>query len=131
MSCGSKHVQASGMVWIDCLLKNDNAASRFFDELCNSVSRFSFFHLQTTVKILSVDADIISALMLRYRCYHLQNVIDCDECGGIETIFKADHPTAMRRSVDDWTEVPVTVVINRLEHTGCLPSFLPLQLLQR
>uniref|UniRef100_M4BY37 DDE-1 domain-containing protein n=1 Tax=Hyaloperonospora arabidopsidis (strain Emoy2) TaxID=559515 RepID=M4BY37_HYAAE len=65
-----------------------------------------------------MDASVIAAFKRRYRRYHLQNAIDCDERREGFNIYKVDQLTAMRWSVAAWNEISSTTITNCFSHTG-------------
>ncbi|CAI5711953.1 unnamed protein product [Peronospora farinosa] len=67
-----------------------------------------------------MDAGIIAAFKRRYRRYHLQNKIDCDERGEAGNIYKVDQITAMRWSVAAWNEISDNTIANCFNHTRLL-----------
>ena len=73
---------------------------------------------RTTSMIQPMDAGVIAAFKRRYRRYHLQNAIDCDERREGFNIYKVDQLTAMRWSVAAWNEISSTTIANCFSHTG-------------
>uniref|UniRef100_M4B1X8 HTH CENPB-type domain-containing protein n=1 Tax=Hyaloperonospora arabidopsidis (strain Emoy2) TaxID=559515 RepID=M4B1X8_HYAAE len=65
-----------------------------------------------------MDAGVIAAFKRRYRRYHLQNAIDCDERREGFNIYKVDQLTAMCWSVAAWNEISSTTIANCFSHTG-------------
>ncbi|KAG5456709.1 MAG: hypothetical protein BJ554DRAFT_3470 [Olpidium bornovanus] len=71
----------------------------------------------TTPKVQSMDAGIISVFKKRYRGFHLQNTLDRDERNELN-LYKVDQLTAMRWSLTAWSEI--TTIKNRIHHTGLM-----------
>ena len=73
---------------------------------------------RTTSMIQPMDAGVIAAFKRRYRRYHLQNAIDCEERRNGFNIYKVDQLTDMRWSVAAWNEISSLTIANCFIHTG-------------
>ena len=96
----------------------DNAPSHMTNDLTFTNVKVQLLPPRTTYMIQPMDAGVIAAFKQRYRRYHLQNAIDCDERREGFNIYKVDQLTAMRWSVADWNEISSTTIANCFSHTG-------------
>ena len=89
----SRQLKMSQMRLImDSVFKSASTRVRIQDYHLANV-KLQLLHPNTTSKIQPMDAGIIAAFKRRYRRYHLQNAIDCDERGEARTIYKVDQIT--------------------------------------
>ena len=100
------------------LLLIDNAPSHMTNDLTLTNVKVQLIPPCTTSMIQPMDAGVIAAFKRRYRRYHLQNAIDCDERREGFNIYKVDQLTAMRWSVAAWNEISSTTIANCFSHTG-------------
>ena len=78
------------------LLLIDNAASHMTSDLTLTNVKVQLLPPRTISMIQPMDPGVIAAFKRRYRRYHLQNEIDCDERREGLEIYKVDQLTAMR-----------------------------------